>query len=71
VLAKQRLEHEVERREEHEREPEREPAREVVLALPEPLAPADDGDQRDQRLQRERAREIERLAVVVRQIQGR
>ncbi len=57
----QRLEDEVQRREEHQREAEREPAREVVVALAEALAPADDGDERDQRLQRERAGEVERL----------
>jgi hypothetical protein len=52
----QRLEDQVERREEHQREAEREPAREVVLSLSEPLAPADDRDERDQRLQRRACR---------------
>src|SRR5260370_26868650 len=53
----------MERRERHQREAEREPAREVVLALAEALAPADDGDEADERLQRERAGEIERLVI--------
>ena len=61
----------MQRREEHQGEAEREPARKVVLPLAEPLAPADDCDERDQRLERERAREIEGLLVAARQIERR
>ena len=60
----QRLEDEMQRREEHQREAEREPAREVVAAAHEAHAPADDRDERHERLERERAGEIERLLVV-------
>ena len=59
----QRLEDEMKRGEEHQREAERQPACEVVAAAHEARAPADDGDERDERLQRERAREIERLLL--------
>src|SRR5579872_4615575 len=69
----ERLEDEVERGEEHQREAEREPAREVVLTCSEPLAPADDADEAHERLQRERAREVERrlVAVVGRRVRQR
>ena len=61
----QRLEDEMERGEEHEREAEREPAREVVAAACVAQTPADDRDETDERLQGERAGEIERLRLPV------
>ena len=60
----ERLEDEVQRREEHERETERKPAREVVAAAHEAHSPADDCDERHERLERERARQVERLLLV-------
>ncbi len=58
----------MQRREEQQREAEREPACEVVVTLAEPLAPPDDGDERDERLKGERAGEVERLRVVAERI---
>ena len=65
----ERLEHELQRCEELEREAEGEPARDVLVPLAEPLAPADDGDEHDQRLERERAREVEGLRLACRNAQ--
>ena len=67
----QRLEHELQRGEEHQGEAEREPAREVVAAAHEACAPADDGDERDERLQSERTGEIERLRLAGRRTEAR
>ena len=52
-----RGEHEVERREEQKREAQREPPREIVPRLREHSAPADNGEEVEQRLHRERGRE--------------
>ena len=55
------MEDELQRREQHQRECQGQPAREVLGVTLEASAPADDGDERDERLQSEHPGQVEGL----------